>query len=216
MFFVLGQKLDIFYGEYDVWLYLVINVFVSLEVVFFIVFFEESNVGNLWVYLYYDDELFYEYLFKGKEILELYYEMFVGIYCDLLEDDVFYVYSIYSIKGNRVEYYLICMFFDKGLNIIVLFDLNGEVMELVQVLAYVYCKGDFCYQQDSFIIDLDGDIDFDILIKFCWIEVDDEEMLVKNDIVYLQEDDGFFEMVLDNELCIDKDVYNMKVIEFEE
>ncbi|WP_282782429.1 hypothetical protein [Phaeodactylibacter xiamenensis] len=215
-FSALGQKPDTSYGEYDVRPYPATNVPVSPEAASFIALFEESNVGNLRVYSHYDDELPYEYPFKGKEIPESYYEMFAGTHRDLLEDDASYAYSIYSIKGNRAEHYLIRTPSDKGPNTIVLFDLNGEVMEPVQVLAYAYCKGDFCYQQDSFITDLDGDTDLDILTKFRRIEADDEETLVKNDIVYLQEDDGSFEMVLDNELRIDKDAYNMKAIEFEE
>lgn len=211
-----GQEPDTSYGDYDVRPYPATNVPVSPEAASFIALFEESNVGNLRVYSHYDDELPYEYPFEGEEIPESYYEMFAGTHRDLLEDDAASAYSIYSIKGNRAEYYLIRTPSDKGPNTIVLFDLNGEVMEPVQVLAYAYCKGDFCYQQDSFITDLDGDTDLDILTKFRRTEADDEETLVKNDIIYLQEDDGSFEMVLDNDLRIDEGAYNMKAIEFEE
>lgn len=212
----IGQEQDTTYQEYDVRPYPATNVPASAEAAAFISIFEESNVGNLRVYAHYDDELPYDYPFRGEEIPESFYEMFTGTYRDLLEADESYAYSIYSIKGNRSEHYLIRTPSDKGPNTIVLFDLNGEVMEPVQVLAYAYCKGDFCYQQDSFITDLDGDTDLDILTKFRRVEADNEETLVKNDIVYLQNDDGTYQMVLDNELRIDKDAYNMKKIEFEE
>jgi hypothetical protein len=215
-FSALGQERDTAYSEYDVRPYPATNVPVSPEAASFIALFKESNVGNLRVYAHYDEELPYGYPFKGEEIPESYYEMFTGTYRDLLEDDKSYAYSIYSIKGNTGEHYLIRTPSDKGPNTIVMFDLNGEVMEPVQVLAYAYCKGDFCYQQDSFITDLDGDTDLDILTKFRRLDADGEETLVKNDIVYLQEDDGSFEMVLDNDLRIDEGAYNMKAIEFEE
>jgi len=211
-----GQEQDTSYGEYDVRPYPATNVPVSPEAASFIALFEESNVGNLRVYAHYDDELPYNYPFEGAKIPESYYSMFAGTYRDLLEEDAAFAHSIYSIKGNRAEHYLIRTPSDKGPNTIVLFDLNGEVMEPLQVLAYAYCKGDFCYQQDSFITDLDGDTDLDILTKFRRIEADNEETLVKNDIVYLQADDGSYEMVLDNDLRIDKDAYNMKAIEFED
>ncbi|MEQ8703102.1 MAG: hypothetical protein RIC19_04245 [Phaeodactylibacter sp.] len=211
----IGQEQDTSYGEFDVRPYPAANVPASPEAAAFIALFEESNVGNLRVYAHHDDELPYNYPFKGKEIPKAYYEMFSGTYRALLEADKAYAYGIYSIKGNKAEHYLVRMPSDKGPNTIVLFDLNGEVMEPVQVLAYAYCKGDFCYQQDSFITDLDGDTDLDILTKFRRMEADDEETLVKNDIIYLQGDDGSYQMVLDNELRINKDAYNMKDVTFE-
>jgi hypothetical protein len=93
-FSALGQKPDTSYGEYDVRPYPATNVPVSPEAASFIALFEESNVGNLRVYSHYDDELPYEYPFKGKEIPESYYEMFAGTHRDLLEDDASYAYSI--------------------------------------------------------------------------------------------------------------------------
>jgi hypothetical protein len=211
-----GQEPDTSYAEYDVRPYPAANIPASPEAAAFIALFEESNVGNLRVYAHYNDELPNNYPFKGTAVPEASYEMFTGTYRDLLEADQAYAYSIYSIKGNEAEHYLMRVPSDKGPNTIVLFDLNGEVMEPVQVLAYAYCKGDFCYQQDSFITDLDGDTDLDILTKFRRTESDAEKTLVKNDIIYLQGDDGTYQMVLDNDLRVDKDAYNMKRLEFEE
>lgn len=214
-FAALGQEQDSSYGEYNVRPYPATNIPSTSEAAEFIALFEETNVGNLRIYAHTDDELPYDYPFIGKEIPEVYYDMFTGTYRDLLEADQAYAYGIYSIKGNKAEHYLMRVPSNKGANTIVLFDLQGEVMEPVQVLAYAYCKGDFCYQQDSFITDLDGDTDLDILTKFRRVDSEDEETIVKNDIIYLQGDDGAYEMVLDNDLRIDKGRYNMKRIEFE-
>ncbi len=212
---VYGQEQDTSYGDYNVRPYPATNVPVTPEAAEFVALFEESNVGNLRVYAHTDDELPYGYPFEGREVPEAYYEMFTGEYRDLLEDDKAYAYSIYSIKGNEAEHYLMRVPSNKGPNTIVLFDLNGEVMEPVQVLAYAYCKGDFCYQQDSFLTDLDGDTDLDILTKFRRVDSKDEETIVKNDIIFLQNDASEYEMVLDNDIRVNEDLYNMKEIEFE-
>ncbi|NBC06782.1 MAG: hypothetical protein GVY26_06265 [Bacteroidetes bacterium] len=202
------------YEAYDERPYPATNVPVSEQAADFIALFQESDVGNLRLYAHPDDELPYGYPFAGDEIPEDFYSMFTGEYRELLEDDLAYAYSVYSIKGNEGQHYIMRLPTDKGPNTLVLFDLQGEVMVPVQVLAFAYCQEGYCYQQDSFITDLDGDTDLDILLKFERTMPETEEVMNKNDIMFLQQDNGEYRMVLDNPIEVDPGMYNMKEVNF--
>ncbi len=202
------------YEDYQERPYPAANVPASEEAAAFMRLFEESDVGNLRLYSNVDAKLPYGYPFEGEEIPESFYDMFTGEYRELLEDDKSYAYSIYNIKGNTGEHYLMRMPTNKGPNTLVMFDLQGEVMQPVMPLAYAYCSGEYCFQQDAFITDLDGDTDLDVLIKFRRTAADSEEVINKNDLIYLQGDDGTYQMVLDNAIRVDVDRYNMKELEF--
>jgi len=202
------------YEDYDVRPYPAANVPVSKQAADFISLFEESDVGNLRLYAHPNEDLPYGYPFAGEEIPKDFYSMFTGEYRKLLEKDLAYAYSIYSIKSNEGQHYIMRLPTDKGPNTLVLFDLKGEVMEPVQVLAFAYCKDGYCYQQDSFITDLDGDTDLDILLKFERTLPESGEALNKNDIIFLQQDNGEYRMVLDNPIEIDPGMYNMKEVDF--
>jgi hypothetical protein len=202
------------YEDYNERPYPATNVPASEQAAAFMALFEESDVGNLRLYAHPDDNLPYGYPFAGKEIPASFYAMFTGEYRELLEDDLAYAYSIYSIKGNEGQHYIMRLPTDKGPNTLVLFELDGEVMKPVQVLAYAYCKDGYCYQQDSFITDLDGDTDLDILVKFERTLAEGDEPLNKNDIMFLQQDNGEYRMVLDNPIEVDPGMYNMKEVNF--
>lgn len=202
------------YEDYDVRPYPAANVPVSEQAADFISLFEESDVGNLRLYSHPSEDLPYGYPFAGDKIPESFYSMFTGDYRELLEDDLAYANSVYSIKGNEGQHYIMRLPTNKGPNTLVLFDLRGEVMVPIQILAFAYCKDGYCYQQDSFLTDLDGDTDLDILLKFQRTLPESGEVLNKNDIMFLQQDNGEYRMVLDNPINIDPGMYNMREISF--
>lgn len=202
------------YDEYEERPYPATNVPVSEKAADFMGLFEESDVGNLRLYAHVDEELPYGFPFAGDKIPESFYDMFTGEYRDLLEDDLAYAYSVYSIKSSDGQQYILRLPSNKGPNTLVLFDLAGEVLEPVQVLAFAYCKGGYCYQQDSFITDLDRDTDLDILVKFRRTLPESGETVNKNDLMYLQNEEGDYQLVLDNAIEVDEGMYNMKDMEF--
>lgn len=198
--------------EYKERPYPVTNVPASEDAATFLTLFQDSEVGNLKVYSHPGEKMPADHYFKGTEISDYFHSFFSGEYRELLSDGA-EAYATHSIKGNRGEHYIIRMPTSKGASTLVLFDLNGERLEPIQTLAYAFCKKGYCYQQDSFITDLDGDTDLDILIKYKRVpESKPDSEGARSSTVILQSDDGLYQVVdpSDFGMEIDKDMYNMQ------
>lgn len=171
----------------------------------FISLFDTENVGNLRVYAARDGNLNREYPFKGQALPERFLGMLPEPYLSELKRRGGTAYAVYRIKGNRGEHYLLRLPTEKGEHTLVLFDLHGEQLGLVNVLAYAYCGEKGCRQQDGFLTDLDGDTDLDILTKYAA-----SARAVPRSVVHLQQDDGGYETVMGWGTEIDLDAYNMQ------
>ncbi len=207
-----GDTLKEPYQQYQERPYPAANIPVSPEVAGFIAQFEDSEVGNLKAFAIPEAEIPYGYYFTGTEIGEAHKELFTDEYRDLVENGA--IYATYSIKGQEKEHYIIRMPTDKGPNTLVLFETNGEVVEPVQLLAYAFCENGFCYQQDSWVTDLDGDADLDILTKYRRILPASGEVVDKVDYIYLQAESGDFMIIESDKIRVDPDKYNMEELEF--
>ena len=200
------------YKDYNERPYPATNIPASPEVAGFIALFEDSDVGNLQVYSHFDGELPVDYYFTGKEIGAAHKELFTAEFRDLIEANA--AYATYSIKGNERENYIIRMPTNKGENTLMLFTVEGEVVKPLQLLAYAFCQGGYCYQQDSWITDLDGDTGLDILVKYRRTEADSKKVVEKNDKVYLQNEAGSFQLVEEGAVTVEPGKYEMEELEY--
>jgi len=188
------------------------NTPASEDAATFLTLFEDSEVGNLKVYSHPGEKIPANHYFKGTEISDYFHSFFSGEYRELLSDGA-KAFATHSIKGNRGEHFIIRMATNKGANTLVLFDLNGERLEPIQTLAYAFCQKGYCYQQDSFITDLDGDTDLDLLIKYKRVpESKPESKGATSSTIMIQSDEGLYQVVDPSnfETEVDKGMYNMK------
>lgn len=202
--------------EYKERPYPVTNTPASEDAATFLTLFEDSEVGNMKVYAYPDNEMPEEYYFAGTEIPRYFHAFFDGEYQMILSNGA-KAYATHSIKGNESEHFIIRIPTNKGENTLVLFELIGERLEPVQTLAYAFCENGTCYQLDSFVTDLDGDTDLDILMKKKKISSNrsGKAPAIKSGVL-LQGDDGRYESakVSSAKVDIDQDMYNMHETEF--
>ena len=200
------------FEDYNERPYPITNIPVSPEVAGFMAYFHDSDVGNLRVFSSFKDTLDYGYYFKGREIGPAEKELFTKEFHDLIKSGE--AYATYNIKGNAGDHYIIRMPTNKGANTLWLFNIEGEVVKPVQLLAYAFCQGDYCYQQDSWITDLDGDADLDILVKFRRTRADTKEIVEKTQKVYLQNEDGDFRHVENGLISFDPSKFEMEDLKY--
>lgn len=200
------------YEDYNERPYPATNIPASPEVAGFMALFEDSEVGNLQVFSDFDSEISADYYFTGREIGEGFKELFTGEFRDLIEANA--IYATYSIKGSEEEHYIVRLPTNKGANMIWMFTVEGEVVKPLQQLAYAFCNDNSCYQQDSWITDLDGDTDLDILVKSRRTDPETKKVLEKNDQVYLQNEAGNFRPVEKGLISFEPGKFDMKELEY--
>ena len=200
------------YKDYNERPYPATNIPPSPEVAGFMAEFEDSEVGNLKVYSDFDEQPSSDYYFAGEKISALHQELFTAEFRELIKTEN--AYATYSIKGNAREHHIIRMPTNKGPNTLWLFTVEGEVVKPLQLLAYAFCQSGSCYQQDSWITDLDGDTDLDILVKTRRTNANSKKVLEKNEQVYLQNEAGDFRLVEKGLIRFEPGKFDMEELEY--
>ena len=199
------------YKDYNERPYPATNIPPSPEVAGFMAEFEDSEVGNLKVYSDFDEQPSSDYYFAGEKISAIHNELFTAEFRELIQAGN--AYATYSIKGNAREHYIIRLPTNKGPNTLWLFTVEGEVAKPLQLLAYAFCQSGSCYQQDSWITDLDGDTDLDILTKFRRTDASSQKVIEKQASVYLQNKAGDFQMAEKGAVSLEPGKYDMEGLE---
>lgn len=127
--------------------------------------FDESNVGNLHVFGTLEAEPSADYFYVGTAIDHKFYGLLSPTWQRALLPKTAELYAIKAIRhGDGVQYIMRFYTPDQG-NQIELFTLiNGELRHLT-TLAYIECSKTRCIQLDSWILDVDGDTDLDLVKK---------------------------------------------------
>ena len=180
------------YQDYNERPYPATNLPASPKVAEFMALFEDAEVGNLHVYSDFKDKAGAGYYFAGKKIGAAHKELFASEFLGLAKAND--IYATYSIRGNEEEHYIIRMPTNKGSNTLWLFTIEGEVVKPLQQLAFAFCQGGDCYQQDSWITGLNGDTSLDILVKFRRTNAKTGAVTEESEKVYLQDEAGNFRL----------------------
>jgi len=189
--------------------YPITNEAPSPEAKAFIAQFDDKNVGNLHVYSTLKENFDIDYPYKGEPLGEEFYSLMDGETIQLLAPEGAKAYAIQAIRGDATTYFLMRMpsAYNNHNTNLMLFELNGEYLESKEVLAFAYEKKGVIYQQDSWILDLDGDTLLDIVKKYQQRTVDGE-ILAETIITKKQLPNGLF--VRTDELEVDKQDYRLE------
>lgn len=126
-------------------------------------YFEDTNVGNMHVYVP-AGEVEPDYFFKGKELSRGLFGIFDPRWRDELSGD-FQAYAVYSIRGEGKPYYIIRFAGDDMDPMIALFEMANNKLHHKVTLASNWCTDQYCVQKDSWLQDFDGDVRLDVLTK---------------------------------------------------
>ncbi len=164
----------------------------SLEAAAVISFFEETNVGNLHVYPSADTSASYDFFFKGEKLPEGAMGIFKKAWREKLPKS-YDAYAVYAIKGEGKPYYIV-RYEGEGLrNAIELFEMIEGEMQHRQTLAMYRCEEGECVQQDTWLLDLNGDTLFDMIKKVkIWSSDQRERVIGEYQDVMTQLDNGRF------------------------
>ncbi|MEL6923169.1 MAG: hypothetical protein AAFO94_03905 [Bacteroidota bacterium] len=160
-------------------------------------FFNNPNVGNLHVYAPKTETVSTDYYFSGTAIPRGYFDLIDPFWRMFYSDDM-KAFAVYTLKGtvDNNPYYLI-RFESPGVrNTLDLFELSEGKLHHKKQLAAYWCMDQGCVQKDSWIQDMDGDTQFDILKKVRMVERNQQGEFWSDDpyhIFYKQLSDGSFE-----------------------
>lgn len=205
--FTTGVTAQVPAGELDVNQYPANNKADSKREAAFAAFFEEANVSNLHVYAPQTKEVDLDYYYKGKELPRGMFGIFNPEWRSELPKDA-KAYAVSAIRGNSKPYYII-RFAGKNYDpTIALFEMNGEQLDMLAVLAGFWCAQQYCYQRDSWIQDVDGDTRLDIITKVRMTDKRrDKTVIEEHHTIYKQLADGT--IVKTTSLDVDIDDYFM-------
>lgn len=159
-------------------------------------FFEDRNVGNLHLYASVSTPTAAaDYFFYGREIPRGYFDLIDPRWRAFFIKDL-QAYAIGTIKGTAEvnDFYLLRIEVPGTKNTIDLFEMqNGQLVHKQQLATY-WCRDHYCIQQDSWILDLNGDTQLDIIKKINLVEYHNKETAHTEEYhtVLLQMEDGSF------------------------
>lgn len=158
-------------------------------------FFENRNVGNLHLYANNEDSAGLDYYFKGERIPRGYLDLIDPEWRNDHSQSL-KAFAFATIRGPEEDapYYII-RFEGEGIrNMIGLFRTGPSYLEFAQSLAMYWCELGHCVQQDSWIIDLDGDTRFDIIKKMRIFSRDSSSQPLREEyqMIYTQVEEGDF------------------------
>ena len=169
--------------------------------------FEEQNVGNMHVYATMEDEAEYEYFFRGNQVGKNFVPLFRGKWRGAARDNRTSLHAVYTIRGGEDAHYIMRFSHPRRGQRIELFNIENGRVEHVKTLASMQCKGNRCYQLDTWIRDIDGDTRLDLIQKTRVLDAANGVTLSENAAVYAKRPNGVFEQT-DN-LDVDLTTLNM-------
>lgn len=127
----------------------------------FIALFEDRNVGNL--HLFTAKKLKKDRTFKGEIIPKSYKYFFPSNTWKYFNRKKWRPRALYSIRGDGEDWYILRVSDKKGKNSLRLYEWGEDHLVEKKILAYTKCRGNKCEQLDSWIRDIDGDTNLDIV-----------------------------------------------------
>lgn len=127
----------------------------------FIALFEDRNVGNL--HLFTAKKLKKDRTFKGEIIPKSYKYFFPSNTWKFFNRKKWRPRALYSIRGDAEDWYILRVSDKKGKNTLRLYEWGEDHLVEKKILAYTKCRGKNCEQLDSWIRDIDGDTNLDIV-----------------------------------------------------
>ncbi len=97
--------------------------------------------------------------------------------------------AISIVRGASLDYFLIRYWNKTGHEELALFQFKGLRLKKRKLLATIQCKEQQCWQQEAWILDLDGDTDLDFVTKRRAYDRDGDQSAVKTK-AFVQTDNG--------------------------
>ncbi|MEM1120511.1 MAG: hypothetical protein AAGJ18_08670 [Bacteroidota bacterium] len=129
----------------------------------FMALFEDRNVGNL--HLYAAPKLKKKRTYQGEVIPASYKYYFPADIWDSFRKKKLRPRALYSIRGDAEDWYIMRISDNRAKNSLRLYEWQGDNLVEKKMLAYTKCRGKNCEQLDSWIRDIDGDTNLDIVQK---------------------------------------------------
>lgn len=126
--------------------------------------FEEWNVGNLHFYSQKQNENKKDYYFHGKKISPIFQQHVGKILKRSLVESGKEPHAVALVRGKGLDdYYVLRINDGKSNNVLVLYEFQNEQLTPKKTLAYFYKKNGRTYQLDSWMQDVNGDTQLDLI-----------------------------------------------------
>ncbi len=155
--------------------------------------FSNESVGNLHVYATASEEPPRDYFFLGTLVDQRFYGLLNAAWQREVLPEEAQLFAVRTIRHGAGLQYLMRFYTPELGHRLELFTLFNERLEHVTTLAYVDCGRGRCFQLDSWIQDIDGDTDLDIVKKFRITDRRTDRFVEEFTNLYLQSDSRRFE-----------------------
>jgi hypothetical protein len=129
----------------------------------FIALFEDWNVTNLHVYADPNEQPSQDFYYFGKPISPTFKDYLPDELRHWTHVEGYEPHAVFSLRGDGEEWYVLRIPDKEMPNQLVLYEMQNGELVMKQTLAFVYCDKKGCMQMDSWIQDVDGDTELDII-----------------------------------------------------